>query len=370
MKKIIFVASIFAPNMRCVEWADLYQKNGYTIEFWEVGIIWGLSIFNEPYEQYTYKRMKTLKQLYLSVLAQRIKNTIFLFIGTEEIFNLCQAMICVLGGKYCVVNCESTNTCRRDILLEKKIKKTEKHWMDNFMPAYSFLGSRHHVYTIRSNFQLKYGRNIYIHSRDFDEYLMSKNRIASEDIVKLEPYILLIDQNFFDHSDQVNFFKNRKWINDEETFIKEMHDFLDEVEKQFSTKVVVASHPCKAARIEELYDRREIIYGNTCEYIKNAEYVIACCSGAIGYAVLFKKRMLIYTSNIIKRSIFYMEWQLPKARILKANIINISKSMHQYVLEDYLTDVSEYDNYVEYITDDIESEELFKDVILRYLKTL
>lgn len=370
MKKIIFVASIFAPAWRLTEWADLYQENGYEIEFWEVGMIWGLKIFNEPYDQYVYKRIETLKQLYISVLKQKNKKTIFLFMSTETIFNFCQALICILGGKYCVIDFVSANTCRRDILLEKKIKMTEKHWMDHFLPAYSFLGSRHHIYTIRSNYQLENGKNIYVHSIDFDEYLKNRKYKTAENEDQSGPYILFVDQNFFDHSDQVNFCNNQKWINDEETFIEEMHNFLDEVEKQFSLKVVVAAHPSKAARIKELYNGREIVYGNTCGYIKNAEYVIACCSGAIGYAVLYRKKMLIYTSNIIKRSMFYMEYQLPKARILKAKLINISRNINQYKLEDYLTDVSKYDDYIEYLTGDIESEDLLKDVILKYIKTL
>lgn len=315
------------------------------------------------------KTVKAWKEFYFLLARQNMKNTIFLFYGRHISMNWGMAAICLLGGKYCVIDWSSANNTRYAILNEKNIRGIKEHWMDRFLPAYSFLGSKHNMLTINSNFQIQHGNNIYLHTYDYDVFLKNKyhgDERQNNDVD--QSYILFIDQNFFDHKDQLNA-SMKKWIPNEAQFIFEMRKFLDEVEKQFGIPIVVAAHPITCKRIKEIYGDRQIVYGNTCGYTADAKLVISSSSGAMGFAVMYKKPLLLYNNYQLKRSYFYMELQMPKARILNAKIVNISNSLSSIDLKQYVT-APDYKEYKEYLTADINDTELFMDTVLQYLNTL
>lgn len=372
MKKIVFISSVFSSVMEVQRMYELFTRNEFEIELWEASGLFNIIEWVEINAKCKHIRIRTNYQLCSLIIRQKIRNTVFIYFNDGgDTFNLSQILISILNGKYCVVDFGSTNTSRTNILMEKHIKNKQKNVMDFFSPVYSFLGSRHTVTSMKSHYQISNGNNVYVHTRDFDDYIRVLQHKNTEMDILSEPYILMIDQNFFDHPDQVNWGTSEKWIHNEELFIKEIHKFLDEIENIFSMKVVIAAHPRKAKRIEELYNGRKIIYGNTAGYIKDAEFVIACCSGAIGYAVLFRKKILMYTNDQIKRSSFYLEYQLPKARLLNvSNIVNISRNIEKIRFEDCMTDPSQYDEYTEYMTDDIESREFVLDIVLKYIKKI
>ncbi len=369
-KKIVCIANDFWVDSDEKWGLNLFHQNGYEIEIWRVGAITqNFSIFENLSFPYPVKLIKTWKEFYLLLTRQSMKNTIFLFFGRHESLNRGMAEICLLGGKYCVVEWTSANNTRCAILNEKRVRNTEKHWMDRFLPAYSFLGSKHNMLAMNSNFQIKHGNNIYLHTYDYDVFLKSKhNKKDNQDRESMEPYILLIDQNFLDHKDQQNG-AMKKWIPNEEEYILEMQRFLDKVEGQFKLPIVVAAHPVTCKRINEIYGDRKIVYGDTCGYTANAELVISSSSGAMGFAVMHKKPLLLYNNWQLKRSFFYMELQMPKARLLNAKIVNISRDLDGIDLKAYVTE-PDYRKYIEYLTADAKKEELFMDVVLRHLNTL
>lgn len=369
-KKIIGIANDFWVDSDEKWGLNLFHQNGYEIEIWRVGAITlNFSIFEKLNFSYPVIQIKTWKEYYLRLIRQNMKDTIFIFYGRHVSLNPSMAEICLLGGKYCVVEWTSANNTRYAILNEKRIRNTEKHWMDRFMPAYSFLGSKHNVSAMNSNFQIKHGNNIYLHTYDYDVFLKSKrNKRADRDMESMEPYILLIDQNFLDHKDQQNG-AMKKWIPNEEQYIREMRYFLKKIEEQFKLPVVVAAHPVTCKRIKEIYGDRKIVYGDTCGYTANAELVISSSSGAMGFAVMYKKPLLLYNNFQLKRNFFYMELQMPKARILNAKIVNISRNLDEIDFRKYVTEPN-YKKYMEYLTADADREDLFMDVVLQYLNTL
>lgn len=369
-KKIVCIANDFWIDSDEKWGLNLFNKNGYEIELWRVGAITqNFSIFEKINFHYPTKLIKTWKEYYSLIVRQNMKNTIFLFYGRHVSMNPSMAIICLLGGKYCVIEWTSANNTRCAILNEKKVRGVEKHWMDHFLPAYSFLGSRHNMLTMNSNYQINHGNNIYLHTYDYDVFLKNEyDEDAGQNIDIKQPYILFIDQNFFDHKDQKNA-SMKKWIPNEEQFIFEMRRFLDEVERQFNLPVVVSAHPVTCKRIKEIYGDRQIVYGNTCGYTANAELVISSSSGALGYAVMYQKPILLYTNYQLERSFFHMQVQMPKARILQARVLNISKDMSNKNLNAYITD-TEYKEYMEYLTADVNKKELFMETVVRYLKTL
>lgn len=369
-KKLVCIANDFWVDSDEKWGLNLFYQNGYEIEIWRVGAITQkFSIFENLNFSYPVIQIKTWKEYYLLLSRQNMKNTVFIFYGRHESLNPSMAEICLLGGKYCVVEWTSANNTRHAILNEKRIRNTEKHWMDRFMPAYSFLGSTHNMLTMNSNFQIKHGNNIYLHTYDYDVFLKNKyNKKTNQDMEPMEPYILLIDQNFLDHKDQKNGFM-KKWIPNEEEYIQEMQHFLNKAEEQFKLPIVVAAHPVTCTRIREIYGNRKIVYGDTCGYTANAKLVISSSSGAMGFAVMHKKPLLLYNNWQLKRSFFYMELQMPKARLLNAKIVNISHNLDDIDLKAYVTE-PEYSKYMEYLTADSEKEELFMNVVLRCLNDL
>lgn len=274
-----------------------------------------------------------------------------------------------MGGKYCMMDETAQNMERQYMVHKKNIRNTPKHWMDSFMPAYSFLGSKHSTIAIKSNYELIHGNNIYLHIRDYDEYLWRKANKQVCNIDEVKPYILFLDQNYFYHPDAITI--GEPIVKGTESqYYSELRVFLDEIEQQFGMDVIIANHPRADERNVALYGGRVTVQGNTCEYVENAELVIASRSGAIGYAVMHKKKIMIFTNNQLKRSIGWRDVHMTKARLLRAPIINISKDVKQYCLKDYLVDTAQCDEYMEYLTADVNNEELFADVVVRYLKTL
>lgn len=366
-KKIICIANDFWANSD-EEWGfNLMKQNGYQVELWRIGELMGFTVFESLQFEYPVKHFKTHRELYFCIARQKMKDTLFLrFYGCESL-HLGMAEICLLGGKYYVIDFSATNILKHSMLYEKKIKSTKRHWMDYFLPAYSFLGSRHNLLSVKSSYQIEHGNNVYLHTYDYDVFLRQK-RCASQAVSAEKPYILFIDQNFFDHKDLKNG-KVKKWIPDEEQFIAEMRRFLEQVEAQFDMPVVVSAHPITAGRIKEIYGERKIVYGDTCGYTKNAELVISCCSGAIGFAVMHGKPILLYNNFQLRRSMFYMDMQMPKARVLKAKIVDISRDPEEMDLKQYVTK-PDYKEYMEYLTADVNDERLFMDVVVQYLNTL
>lgn len=369
-KKIVCIANDFWADSDEKWGLNLLSENGYRIELWRVGAITQkFSVLERLKFNFPIKTVKTWKEYYFLLVRQNMKNTVFLFYGRHVSMNPGMAAICLLGGKYCVIEWTSANNTRCAILNEKKVRGVKKHWMDFFLPAYSFLGSRHNMLTMNSNFQIQHGNNVYLHTYDYDVFLKNEYyENADLNIDVKQPYILFIDQNFFDHKDQVNA-SMKKWIPNETEFILEMRRFLDEVEKQFGIPIVVAAHPVTCKRIKEIYGDRQIVYGNTCAYTANAEFVISSSSGAMGFAVMHKKPLLLYNNFQLKRSFFYMELQMPKSRILNAKIVNISNSLNGVDLKEYVTN-PDCKEYMEYLTADANNTELFMDTVIRYLNTL
>lgn len=370
MNKIVCIANDFWVDSDEKWGLNLLRENGYELELWRVGgVTLNFSIFEKLEFRYPVKTIKTWQEYYFLLMHQHMKKTIFLFYGRHVSLNPSMAVICLLGGKYCVIEWTSANNTRYAILNERKVRGIEKHWMDHFLPTYSFLGSKHNMLTMNSNFQIQHGNNVFLHTYDYDVFL--KNKYYGNtglDIDITQPYILFIDQNFFDHKEQVNL-SLKKWIPDEAQFILEMKRFLDEVERQFQIPVVIAAHPVTCKRIKEIYGDRQIVYGNTCGYTANAEFVITSSSGAVGFAVMYKKPLLLYNNYQLKRNFFYMELQMPKARILNARIVNISNGVNSVDLKEYITDPNGKE-YLEYITADAGNTELFMVTVLRYLNTL
>lgn len=365
MRKIICIANDF--------WRDSDEKwglnrlvsSGYEVELWRVGYITnGSTVFEKLLFSFKLEEMTSWKKFYHAIFRQKKSETFFVFWSQEQSLDYSKMLICLLRGKYGTVDLSTANATRFYMLCEKRLYSTTHHWMDRFLPSISFFGSRHHTANVRSMYQMERGNNVFLHTFDYDMWLKGRNN----KVVCDEEYILFLDQNFLDHKDQVN--SDIRWISNAEVFVKEVNAFLDEVERQFHTRVIVSAHPTAEKRVNRVYGTRKVVFGDTCGWSKSAKFVISNSSGAMGYAVLNKVPLLLFTNYQLRQSSLYMNNQMPKARMLKARILNISQSMEGICLKDYLTDVSDYECYVEYMTADPEDKVLLEDSIVKYMEQI
>ncbi len=140
---------------------------------------------------------------------------------------------------------------------------------------------------------------IYAHSMDYDRYLdMEASQPAELNCTK---YCVFIDDYLPFHPDYaVIGLKNPC---SENNYYPALNKFFDYVEKKFNLKVIIAAHPRSDYNLHpNLYSDRTIISGKTNYLVRDAEFVIMHSSTAISYPVLFKKRILLITTNEINES--------------------------------------------------------------------
>lgn len=126
---------------------------------------------------------------------------------------------------------------------------------------------------------------------DYDKFLYSK----SSKIIRKKKYAVFVDGNLPYHQDFRLFGKNV--INDVQYF-NLINNFFDLIENKYDLKIVILSHP-KSLYEKKIFNNRDIIIGNSKEYISNAEFVLLHISTAVSYAVIYYKPIILLTSNEI-----------------------------------------------------------------------
>lgn len=363
-KKIICIANDVWKDSDELWGFNTFLKHGFDVEIWKVGeITIGTKIWEKTYFHINAVKIHSWKQLYFMLWRQNMRKTIFLFYSSESCLDKAKMMIKIFRGKYCVVNWAPAMN-KTQLLQEKRIKGVPYHWMDVFPSSYNFLGTELHKGTLHSNYEATKANNIVIHTFNYEYYLLNeKAKIRIDD-----DYILFLDQNLISHKDQVNFGINN-WISKPEVYIEELKKFLDYIEVYYQKPVIVAAHPTAALSINKIYGDRKIVFGQSCNYVKYAKFVIAFSSGSLDFAILYRKPVLFWNCDQLKKTYLYTEHQTPKVKKLHGKILNISKAYEGECIDDYLIGIDHFDEYMQYITAN-KGKELFFDIVVKYLKKI
>jgi len=86
-----------------------------------------------------------------------------------------------------------------------------------------------------------------------------------------------------------------------ERYLASMNRLFDEIERDTGWEVVIAAHPT-AAYDDRAYGGRRIVYGQTPELIASSRCVISHASTAVGYAVLWRKPLLLVVTDGLVRA--------------------------------------------------------------------
>ena len=189
----------------------------------------------------------------------------------------------------------------------------------------------------------QYKYNIKHHTFDYDRYLESlkDNKKYKQD------YILFIDQDFLDHPD----YKYTGTPPIPKSYIDNTTKFLKNLESELKLKVKIAGHPKSITR--NSWVNFEVVYDDTLNLIKNSKIVLGHFSTAISYAIIFKKKILLFVTPEMQGT--YRENQTHNyaysinKKYYKMNKEYIKNSeIDKYLEIDYLAYNKFIDQYIKY----------------------
>tara|TARA_B110000977_G_C11074597_1_gene490695 strand:+ start:2174 stop:3346 length:1173 start_codon:yes stop_codon:yes gene_type:complete len=160
---------------------------------------------------------------------------------------------------------------------------------------------------------------IWTHSFDYQNYIKLEN---VKEFDHLGSYALFIDQYAPSHPDY-KFHKNKPPVS-KKIYYDSINSFFDFFEKKTSVKVVIAGHPKRVGDTENNWNGRMQIIGKTPELVKQSSLVISHYSTAISHAVIFRKPILLITTDEYWNS--YRKHQfLAFSEALNLKIVNTDK---------------------------------------------
>ena len=134
------------------------------------------------------------------------------------------------------------------------------------------------------------------------DYVLSK--LVKERILDYK-YIVFLDECIINHYELE--ILNRK-IEKENIYYEELNKFFYFIEKNFKTKVVIASHPRADLEFNKVkFPNHKVFKGITPQLMKYSEGCITHASTSINFAVIFSKPILFITTNRMLRTRFNNE---------------------------------------------------------------
>jgi hypothetical protein len=134
---------------------------------------------------------------------------------------------------------------------------------------------------------------IWGHTLDYDLYL--KYQQNPTPALSDKKYAVFLDEAVPYHPDFLISHMPPCPYSDPKDYYTEMNRMFDFLEEKLKMPIVIAAHP-KApyqSMLNNVYETRRIMNGETINLVAHAEYVLAHSSTAINYVVLFKKPILL-----------------------------------------------------------------------------
>lgn len=382
--KVIFVGYLpITDKLEANFHMNEIRDSGIEVEYWDVSFIREIAYKFEDYQgiipqQVFHSYSEVRKEL------SHIERKSTLFVSCMTYDGIVLRLFLIFTLYRCIIAAFGNNTMPMAKFSYSKVLRSSKLTVDLFRRAilnklskylkviqivrgfdYIFVSGRNGLTGIgrHTKREVCQAGVININSDDYDIFLEIRNRPR----VNKERYILFLDQYFPLHPDLE--FCGIKAI-DADNYYSLLNNWFSALESYFHLPVVIAAHP-KAIRYksEDFFDGRKVVYNETANYCKEAEFVIAHNSTSINYAVVFEKPIVFLTSLDIDET---MPYQAASIRMFAdylnksitymdnpSDISNISLKIDKKLYEDYK---------YEYLTS-IESENNFtKDIVIRFLK--
>ena len=205
-------------------------------------------------------------------------------------------------------------------------------------PLMVLLGGERSKYFLKSN--EKKAEKVWIHSLDYDLYLKSKEKKQ-----ETKKYIVFLDEYHPFHPDLILLGISIPFI-DPKKYYDILNKLFDYLENKTKLKVIIAGHPrSRYDKHPDYFYGREVIKYKTIDLVRDSDLVVAHSSTSINFVVLFKKPLIICTTDELKKSIFG-ELISNFAYQLNKKVYNIDEEINFNVTHEMKVDVHIYNEYI------------------------
>lgn len=210
------------------------------------------------------------------------------------------------------------------MMMSKKLK-----WGQIQPPTWWIRAGHHHSYWGETFPKLWSADVVKVNSFDVEIYRHQQENKQIERPEK-DKYIVIVDDGFLDPDHPDFQYAGRQLPVSSEQYLKEVRNFIVELNQKFNHKVVILLHP-KSSDVharQYLGDVCQIKYGETALYIKHSEFVVLHCTTAVSFAVLWEKPVYFYTTDELEQNAYYRDFIARMASWLgtsRKNISNIDK---------------------------------------------
>ncbi len=208
-------------------------------------------------------------------------------------------------------------------------------------------------------------QTIFLHSPDYDRYLLTKDQICDDKSNSM----VFLDSYFPFHPDFI--YTNKKPPVSVNKYYSSIRVFFDYIEKLIGCKVIVAAHPRSSIqKLTNYFGGREIIKNKTDLLVQKSPLVITHASGSTNFPVLFNKPVLFITTNELENS-FVKPWIDVMAAYLDKKAVNIDESLNLSLEELFRINETAYHKYKnDYIKKEGTEEGLFWQLVANKIKQI
>jgi hypothetical protein len=209
------------------------------------------------------------------------------------------------------------------------------------------------------------GRVVPINHVDYDDFLEKTGR---EPRLVEEPYAVFLDGNLAHHPD-LALLGITKLISPERYYAL-LNAYFERLEKAHGVKIVVAAHP-KADYTRNPFGGRRVFTGSTRVLTEHCRFAVTTMSTSLGYAVLYEKPLLFFTTDDIMDKYSPIKLDLfPSlfARALGRECVNLDRAERPEALAVAAPDKLRYEDYkYKYLVSRRSEGTMSRDIVLEVL---
>jgi hypothetical protein len=338
----------------------LFVKNGWKVNYWNVQNIFYQNEFHNLYAEYKIPKINNLKFTNIASLFREIfftENSFYVdFLDNSFLSFILRKILYFKNNKRILI--DSANYPAHDIrnlnlkLLLKKLKffffiKSIKILILIITRKImlKFLNTNIFIHLVsgklsRIRSEKLYGKGLQLKSHSFDYNIYLQNISKKKYLDK----IVFIDQDW-PLPFELAIRGGKKFVT-LDNYWKSLNLFFDYLENKFNKEVIIARHP-RANKNINISDKK-ILYNFTDQLIKNSFLNITHTSNAIQFALLYKKPLLIISTNELEQNQDTAAYSdiLALSKSLNKNILNIDRFSEPQLLKEMNVNDQIYDEYI------------------------
>ncbi|MDC1122009.1 hypothetical protein OAT11_01530 [Nitrospinaceae bacterium] len=298
----------------------IIKERGFDVECWDMTAMINPKLWRwrqeEVFRFSGHVEISSMAQV--KRLCKDFGNTVAIdMLGSGFVFNRVRKLIKNASAKICTVEFGllpfmvfQKNTLLSKITFQRVLKKIEWYGPANLLK--SFLGPLHDKQRPPVDYRfisgtasllsappyLKGAKEIWIHAFDYDLFLKFRDQERNKDM------IVFVDGGISGNHPDFKMFKSKeKPFTTPESYDLGMRKVFDSLEEYFNIPVVIAGHPkIDYKQNKNLFGGRKLYLSKTPELIRDCKLVISNGSTADNFTVLWRKPLLLITTNEIESS--------------------------------------------------------------------